>query len=132
MTNYGPGPQLVGPVPYRLARTKDEPPPDAMGPEYYLKRIDAVDQYARQWRDKHRGQWFEAERLGGGCVLLKRAALQAVGPPPGAPLSFFDAEDLSQRVLQAGFRLACCRDLFVHWSGSRTFAPRPATVPRTT
>ena len=78
------------------------------------------------WRERHRGQWSEADRLGGGCVLLKREALLAAGPPPGAPLHFFDAEALSRRVYEAGFRLACCRDLFVHSFGSRGFArPQP-------
>jgi hypothetical protein len=30
---------------------------------------------------------------------------------------------LSRRVLEAGFRLACCRDLFVHSFGTRSVAP---------
>jgi GT2 family glycosyltransferase len=124
MTNYGPGKQLVGPVPYRLGRTKDEPPTNEAGPDYFQKRIEAVNRFAKEWREKYRGQWFETDRLGGGCVLLKRAILKAVGPLEGAPLNFYDPEALSQRVLQAGFRLACCRDLFVHWSGSRTFIER--------
>jgi GT2 family glycosyltransferase len=125
MTTYGPGPQLVGPVPYRLGRTKDEPPPPEAGPTYYEKRIEAVVRFAREWRETHRGQWFEADRLGGGCVLIRRSALEAVGPPEAGPLEFYGAEALSQRVLRAGFRLACCRDLFVHSGGSRGFAARP-------
>lgn len=103
MTTYGPGSQVVAPVPYRLGRTADEPPPDQAGPGYWRKRVETVNRFAAEWREQHRGQWFEAERLGGGCVMLRKAALEAVGPPPGAPLNFFEAEALSQRVRQAGF-----------------------------
>ena len=127
MTTYGPAAQLVTPVPYRLGRTADELSPEQSGAAFWNKRIEAVNRFAAEWREQHRGQWFEAERLGGGCVLLRREALEAVGPPPAAPLAFFEAEALSQRVRQAGFHLACCRDLFVHSSGSRGFAP--ASLP---
>jgi len=65
-------------------------------------------------------------------VLLRRAALQAVGALAGSGLGFYDAEALSQRVLQAGYRLACCRDLFVHSFGSRGFVPCPAPASQNT
>jgi O-antigen biosynthesis protein len=37
-------------------------------------------------------------------------------------LSLFDSDILSAKARQAGFTLACCRDLFVHHFGTRTFA----------
>lgn len=122
MTTYGPGSQVVSPVPYRLGATVKGPP----GPDEIRSQIEEVDRFARDWREKHRGQWSEVERLGGGCVLLKRAALQAIGTPPGAGLHFFDPEAMSQKVRATGFRLACCRDLFVHSFGSRGFSPPPS------
>jgi GT2 family glycosyltransferase len=125
MTTYGPGQQVVWPVPYRLGATAKGAP----GPDEIRAQVEEVDRFAREWREKNLGQWFEAERLGGGCVLLKKAALQTIGPPPGAPLHFFDPEALSQRVRAAGFRLAGCRDLFIHSFGSRGFtSPAPSTA----
>jgi hypothetical protein len=117
MTTYGPGQQVVWPVPYRLGRK-------AAGDDVWKEvcnQLETVNHFATEWREKYRGQWFETDRLGGGCVLLKRAALQAVGSPTSAPLQFFDSEAMSRRVKEAGFRLACCRDLFVHSFGSRGF-----------
>jgi hypothetical protein len=55
--------------------------------------------------------------------MIRRSALRAVGAIPSAPLRFFDPEALSRRVVEAGFRLACCRDLFVHSFGTRSVAP---------
>jgi len=117
MTTYGPARQVVWPVPYRLGAKANSP----AGTDEILSQLEEVDRFAREWREKQRGKWFEPERLGGGCVMLKRAALQAVSPPPGAPLQFFDPEALSRRVREEGFRLACCGDLFVHSSGTRGF-----------
>jgi len=123
MATFGPGPQVVWPVPYRLGSKAGVP----MGYDEIREQVDAVDRFARDWRDKHRGQWSEEPRLGGGCILLRRTALQAIGPPPGASLQFFDPEAMSVRLKEAGFRLACCRDLFVHSFGSRGFvASTPA------
>ena len=38
-----------------------------------------------------------------------------------AGLGLFDTDLLSELACKAGFTLACCRDLFVHHFGSRTF-----------
>ena len=37
-------------------------------------------------------------------------------------LSLFDTDILSAKARQAGYTLACCRDLFIHHFGTRTFA----------
>lgn len=122
MTTYGPGHQVVWPVPYQVGAGAADDPAGADG---VWGAIGRVNEFARRWRAEHLGQWSEADRLGGGCVLVRRAALAAAGPLPAAPLRFFDAEGLSRRVRAAGYRLACCRDLFVHSFGSRGFAPAP-------
>jgi GT2 family glycosyltransferase len=127
MTNYGPGHQVVWPVPYRLGAKAST----TSGPEDVVAQIEAVDRFAQDWREQHRGQWSETDRLGGGCVVIRRSALRAVGTIPTGPLRFFDPEALSRRVVEAGFCLACCRDLFVHSFGSRSVAPlEPGTSDR--
>jgi GT2 family glycosyltransferase len=120
MSNYAAPPQLVEKVPYRIGPFKGRGPDRAGEP---LVRTEAVDTVARSWREQHRGQWQETGRLGGFCLLVKREVLAKVGPPGGsAGLQVFDTDLLCQRAWQAGFTLACCKDLFVHPFGSRTFA----------
>jgi GT2 family glycosyltransferase len=120
MTNHGPAPQLAGPVSYQLGRTQDLQAADLLQPEEILRQLEAVNRFARAWRDSHRGEWQEVDRLGGGCVLLKRPVMQAIGLSLAqSRLGFFDLDDLSQRITRAGYRLACCGDLFIHHFGSR-------------
>jgi O-antigen biosynthesis protein len=125
MTTYGPTQQVIWPVSYRVGAKVGVP----LGQEEILNQLTTVDRFAQECREKHRGQWFEADRLGGGCVMLKKKVLQGVGPPPRVPLQFFDAEALSLRVREKGYVLAGCRDLFVHSFGSRGFSPPPAARP---
>jgi len=126
MSNYAAPPQLAETVPYRIGPFKGRGPGGAGEP---LVRTDAVDAFARSWREEHRGQWQETGRLGGFCLLIKREVLAKVGPLEGsAGLGLFDTDLLCQRARQAGFTLACCKDLFIHHFGSRTFAHGAPTV----
>src|SRR4029077_8272319 len=86
----------------------------------------------RQLRDEQRGKWAEAERLGGFCLLVKREVLKRIGPLESTlGLGLFDTDVLSLKARAAGYKLAVCRDLFVHHFGTRTFAhgaPSPAPL----
>ena len=85
--------------------------------------VEAVARFGKEFQEKNKGNWLEAERLGGFCLLIKREALQRIGPlDPWTDLSLFDSDILSSKTQQAGYTLACCRDLFVHHFGARTFA----------
>jgi glycosyltransferase involved in cell wall biosynthesis len=102
MANYAAPPQLVEEVPYR--------------------DLDAMHDFARGWRQRHRGQWFTAGKLSGFCLLMKRAVYQAIGGlDERFGLGFFDDDDLALRAKRAGFELAVAHDLFIHHFGSRTF-----------
>ncbi|MCI0376521.1 MAG: hypothetical protein L0215_02830, partial [Gemmataceae bacterium] len=91
-----------------------------------LVDVAAVENFAREFRDKNKGKWMEAERLGGFCLLLKREVYQRVTQQGDldkwTDLSLFDTDILSVKARQAGYTLAVCRDLFVHHFGARTFA----------
>jgi GT2 family glycosyltransferase len=130
MSNYAAPPQLVEAVPYRVGPRKASRLPGALAP---LLDVAAVESFARQLRDRERGQWCEADRLGGFCLLLKREVLGRIGGQVGeAGLGLFDTDVLSGLARQAGYSLAVCRDLFVHHFGTRTFAhgaPTPPPVP---
>jgi hypothetical protein len=86
--------------------------------------LSALHSFAREWRDKHDRKWLEVDRLGGFCLLIKRAVLNQLGAAVNewSDLGLFDTDMLSMKAREAGFRLAVCRDLFIHHFGTRTFA----------
>ena len=131
VSNHAAPPQLVEGVPYRLGARARGGAGLGLGEEQGID-LAPVQRFAREWREKHRGQWQEVERLGGFCLLIKRAVLTRVGNLQGREgLGVFDTDGLCTRVRQAGLTLACCKDLFVHHFGSRTFAHGgPATEAR--
>src|SRR5207245_11325391 len=40
--------------------------------------VAAVEAYAQDFRQRHLGKWVQVERLGGFCLLVKRAVLKAI------------------------------------------------------
>lgn len=118
MSNLAPNPQRVLDVPYRLRR---QCRPESKAPAQQDSVLDTApfDQFAHEYRERNKGQWTEVERLGGFCLLLSRVALATGGIlDDQQETGVFDAGRLSARVRRAGYRLGCCRDLFVHHFGS--------------
>jgi GT2 family glycosyltransferase len=129
MSNHAAPPLLVDPIPYGIddlpGRTADPQRDGDARPQHLLDQIEKVNAFARDWKEKNRGQSFEADSLAGGCVLLKREVLQKLGlSPTRTPLGIFDTEALGLRVRQTGYRLAACRELFIHNFGSRGLVRR--------
>jgi GT2 family glycosyltransferase len=123
MSNYATPPQLVEKVPYRIGPKKNPRVPAGSGLGSYLVDVSAVDAFARKFREENRGKWTECDRLGGFCLLVKREVLKRTGHvQETSELGVFDAEKLCVRARQGGFKLALCRDLFVHHFGTRTIA----------
>jgi len=61
--------------------------------------------------------------LGGFLLPFKREVLAQVCPLEGsAGVAVFATDLLFQRARQAGFTLACRKDLFIHHFGTCTFA----------
>ena len=64
--------------------------------------------------------------LVGFCLLVKAEVVAAVGLlderfTPG----LFEDHDYSFRIRQAGYRLALCKDTFIHHEGNKTFKDKP-------
>ena len=118
MSNYAAPPQLVETVPYRVGPRRGARPGDS------LVDVDAVQQFARDFAGEHRGKWMQVDRLGGFCLLIRREVIDRTRPGLNewTDLSLFDTDILSAKARQAGFNLGCCRDLFIHHFGARTFA----------
>jgi GT2 family glycosyltransferase len=114
MSNYAVPPQWVESVPYRWGKRS---PSGKVEPE-------AVDRFAKEFREKNYKKWIEVERLGGFCLLLKRDVWKKVEPEidKWTDLSLFDTDILSTKAKHVGYMLGCCRDLFIHHFGTRVFA----------
>jgi GT2 family glycosyltransferase len=116
MSNYASPPQEVEDVPYRIGPKKG-------ARSDWLVDVSTIDEFAKKWRQDNKGKWHEAERLGGFCLLLKREVLKRIGHlRESSDLALFETDMLCTKARQAGFTLACCRDLFIHHFGTRTFA----------
>lgn len=98
---------VVGPM------SNDAPPPQRVEGAAYLDR-GTLHQFAAQWRSENRGRWFDADRLAGSCLLIKRRVFEVVGGLDESLSPGFGFDDLSLRIRQAGARLAVARDLYVH------------------
>jgi GT2 family glycosyltransferase len=119
-SNTAPPPLRVDDVPYQLGPVKG---PRSLGDG--RAALAEVEQFARDWSAARRGRWFEVERAGSGCVLLRREVLQTLGLfPTRTALGCFDTDGLAGRVRQAGYKLAGSGDVFVHHFGSRAALPR--------
>ena len=121
---------LVGPMsngaapPTRGERPLPARPPAAPGgiPEWAVD-TDALDRFAEAFRQQHRGRWIETDRLGGFCLLVKRAVFAALGPLEGkAGLGVFDTDALVRQGAEGRVPAGLCGDLFVHHFASRGFA----------
>lgn len=123
MSNYAPLAQLVETVPYRI-KPRRGTTQKRSGADKLLD-VDAVHRFAVEFREQNKRKWIEVDRLAGFCLLLKRQVLNRIGLPnleKWTDLSLFDTDILSTKARQAGFTLVCCRDLFIHHFGTRTFS----------
>ena len=95
VSNCGAPPQLVEPVAYRVGPKKSLGSAGKAGSNW-LVDVAAIDSFASTWRLEHKNKWKEADSLGGFCLLIKRAALDRIGPLDKAvELGVFDFPVLS-------------------------------------
>lgn len=103
-SNYVAGPQLVEDVPYSL------------------NRMPELRAFEREWRESHRAETTEVDRLIGFCVAVRRAMWEEVG---GFDEQFetggFEDDDLSTRLRAKGWKLLIADASFVHHHGHVTF-----------
>jgi O-antigen biosynthesis protein len=110
MSNMCPPPQWIGKLPYRIKGTAGAPD------------LAPVDALARECREQNGGKSFEVPRLGGSCLLLKAEVCKKIAlADSSTPFGAIDGDVLSAKVRNAGYKLVCCRDLFMHHFGSRLF-----------
>ncbi len=126
MSNYAAVPQLVETVPYRIGPRKGARWHSGADEHEVLVDVSAVVAFTRKFREQNTKKWLMVERLGGFCLLVKRAVLKKIEAHSTlrewTDLGLFDTDILSVKARQVGYSMAVCRDLFIHHFGSRTFA----------
>ena len=68
----------------------------------------------------------EKSRLCGFAMLIRREAINIVeGLDEGFGLGYFEDDDISLRIRQAGYRLVVCHNSFIYHQGSASFGNKP-------
>lgn len=90
------------------------------------RSIEEMQDFAGRNNISNPQRWEERLRLVAYCLLIKGDAIKKVGLldelfSPGN----YEDDDYSLRLLQAGYRLMLCHDVFLHHFGSATFRGDP-------
>lgn len=87
----------------------------------YRNKAD-MPRRARAYTLAHMGEAFPIRTLAFFCVMLPRRVYEKVGPlDESYGLGFFEDDDYCRRVEQAGWRIVCAEDVFVHHHLSASF-----------
>ena len=90
-------------------------------PVTYQNEAEMVS-FASEVTEKFKNKWSQKTKLIGFCLLFKKSVLEEVGVldelfSPGN----YEDDDISFRILLAGYKLLLCHDIFVHHFGSTSF-----------
>ncbi len=85
------------------------------GVDFSYDNLEEMQQFAEKNNVSDRAKWEEKIFLIGFCILIKREVLNKIGLlaeeySPG----YVEDNDLSLRILTAGYRLMLCHDCFIH------------------
>ena len=83
---------------------------------------DGIEDFAEAYNVTDQLKWEDRVKLIGFCMLIKKSVLDKVGLlderfTPGN----YEDDDLSVRILKAGYRLVLCKDTFIHHFGGTSF-----------
>ncbi len=103
-SNFVSGPQLV------------------LNPDYEFGSNASLKRFAKKWRETHRGQTTEIDRLVGFCLAVRTSAFRAIdGFDEEYGTGGGEDDDLCLRLIDHGGRLLICHDTFIHHFGHVTF-----------
>jgi GT2 family glycosyltransferase len=87
--------------------------------------LDGYQKVARQWSEDHKGEYHSVNRVVGMLVAIRRSAFIKAGcynvdlSTNGDGYGFSD-DDLSRKMILAGYRLLITNDVFIHHFGGVT------------
>lgn len=89
--------------------------------DYDISRMSSYRQWARGWREAHKREITQVERLIGFCIAVRRSDFEALGGfDERFEIGGFEDDDLCVRLLERG-QLLICHESFVHHVGHVTF-----------
>ncbi|MGV8941732.1 MAG: glycosyltransferase [Lysobacter sp.] len=81
-----------------------------------------MHEFAAEFIAANRGEAFDIPMLAFYCVGMHRTVMEQVGPLDEAyGIGMFEDDDYAIRVRNAGFRVICARDVFIHHVGRSSF-----------
>jgi len=109
---------LVGPVTNWIGN-------EAQIPVGYSE-LEDMPRWAWKHTRKHANQWFEIPVAALFCVAMRREVFAKVGElDERFEVGMFEDDDYSIRVRNAGFKVVCVEDVFVHHEGKAAFSKLP-------
>ncbi len=82
-----------------------------------------MDAFAERYTQAHQGQVFEIRMLPFQCVAIRRQVYEQVGPlDERFGIGMFEDDDYALRLKQAGYKILCAPDVYVHHWGSASFS----------
>lgn len=94
--------------------------------EVDYQTVDAMEELALKRRRECAGQSFDIRVAAMYCVALRRDTLERVGMlDERFGIGMFEDDDYSHRVREAGLRVICAEDAFVHHFGQASFGKLP-------
>jgi GT2 family glycosyltransferase/glycosyltransferase involved in cell wall biosynthesis len=86
------------------------------------KDVEAMEEFAQARAREYAGRSFDIPMLAMYCVAMRKSIIDEIGLlDEQFGVGMFEDDDFSLRVKQAGYRIVCAEDIFIHHWGRASF-----------